>query len=396
MTAAIVHRLSVFPLSIPLRWKVTSARVEYGLTDPVVVSVELTNGTIGYGETLPSRDVTSETVESVVAALGDVFGPALMEFHPESFPEALEAIEALPWQDNAGRQVPAARAAIDMALLDATMRFFSRGVDDVVQWMGLPGFGSPGSLHRVRFSGLLAHEDDGSTLRHLRYLYWRGVRNFTLKVGMQGDLNRLKRTESYLRRPLARGRAALTVDADGWWSKDEAIEWLSDAKGHTITAIEQPVPRGDEEDLPILRDLFETPIIADESVITVEDAQRLVTLRAVDGFNIRLSKCGGLLPALRIAALARRADLDVRFGCMVGETSLLAAAGLRFLQVCPCVSQAEGCFGSLLLSADIATKSLRFGYGGRPPRVVAEGLGVEVVPERIRSLCDREPVVINL
>lgn len=396
MTAAIVHRVSVFPLCIPLHWKVTSARAECRVADPVVVSVELTSGAIGYGETLPRRDLTDETVESVVAALCDVLTPALMEFHPASFPEALEAIEALPWHDKTGHPIPAARAPIDLGLLDATMRTYDRDVDDLVQWMGLPGFGSPGSLHRARFSGLLAHDDEASMLRHLRRLYWHGVRSFTLKVGMQGDLNRLRRVESYLRGPLASNRATLTVDADGWWSKDEAIDWLSDAQGNCITAIEQPVPRGDEEDLCILRDLFEAPVIADESVVTAEDAQRLIDLRAADGFNISLSKCGGLIPSLRIAALGRRAGLDVRLGCMLGETSLLSAAGVRFLQVCPSVSHAEGSLGSLLLSDDIAAKSLRFGYGGRLPRLAAGGLGAEADPLRLQALCDREPVVMNL
>ncbi len=396
MTAAIVYRVSVFPLSIPLNWKVTSARAERGVADPVVVSIELTNGATGYGETLPRRDVTDETVDSVVAALCDVFTPALLEFHPASFPEALEAIEALPWRDRTGHPIPAARAAIDLGLLDATMQAYNRGVDDLVQWMGLPGFGSPGSLRRARYAGLLAHDDEASMLRHLRRLYWRGVRSFTLKVGMQGDLNRLRRVGSYLRGPLTRKGATLTVDADGWWSKDEAIDWLSDAEGNCITAIEQPVPRGDEEDLCILRDLFEVPVIADESVVTAEDAQRLIDVKAADAFNICLSKCGGMIPSLRIASLGRRAGLDVRLGCMIGETSLLSAAGVRFLQVCPSVSHAEGSLGSLLLSDDVAAKSLQFGYGGRLPRLAAGGLGAEPDPSRLQSLCDREPTVINL
>jgi len=331
-----------------------------------------------------------------MAALATTFAPVLMEFHPGSFPEALEAIEALPWQDPAGQQLSAARAAVEMALLDATMRFFDRGPDDVVQWMGLPGFGSPGSLKQVRFGGLLAHEDSATMHSQLRRMYWRGVRHFILKVGMQGDLERLTQVASYLRRPLAGERATLTVDAEGWWSKDEAIEWLSDAGEGHIGAIEQPVARGDEEDFRILSDLFETPIFADESVLSVEDVRRLIDLKAADGVKIGLSKCGGLLPSLRIAALARRADLEVRFGGAAVETSVLSAAGLRFLQVCPSILRAEGCLGSWLLSSDVTSKGLRFGYGGRPPGLGPDGLGAEVDLTRTQPLCDRGPLVIPL
>ena len=163
-----------------------------------------------------------------------------------------------------------------------------------------------------------------------------------------------------------------------------------------IAGLEQPLAKGNESDLLILRDLFDIPLILDESLITIEDGQRLIDLGVADGFNIRISKCGGLLPSLRLAALARRASVEVQLGCMTGETSILSAAGLRFLQVCPAVLRAEGCFGSLLLSDDVVAESLRFGYGGRLPRLRGAGLGVNVDPERIRRLCADEPVVINL
>ncbi|MGD2108278.1 MAG: enolase C-terminal domain-like protein [Phycisphaerae bacterium] len=396
MTNAVIRRLTLFPLSIPLRWRVTTARSSYRLTENIIVSAELADGTIGYGESVPRRDVSDETADSAAGAFEQVFGPALVDFHPSCFPEALEALEALPWQNRSGHRIPATRAAIEMGLLDAAMQSFDRNMDDVVQWMGLPGFGSPGSLDRVRFSGVLADEDDPLTRRRLRGFYWRGVRDFSLSVGMSGDLNRTRRVAAYLRRPLACQRATLTIDAEGWWSKDEAIEWLSDAEDLGITHVEQPLPRSDDQDLLVLRDLFELPVIADESVLSVDDVQRIVSSGAADGVNVGLSKCGGLLPSLRIAAAARRAELSVRLGCALGETSVLAAAGLRFLQVCPGVLQAEGCLGTSLLSDDVTARSLRFGYGGRPPKLGSTGLGPPHDPERIRSLCDGKPIVLVL
>ena len=88
--------------------------------------------------------------------------------------------------------------------------------------------------------------------------------------------------------------------------------------------------------------------------------------------------------------------LATSFGGAVGETSVLSAAGLRFLQVCPSIFRAEGCVGSWLLSSDVTSKGLRFGYGGRPPRLGPEGLGAEADLTRIRPLCDAAPVVIPL
>jgi muconate cycloisomerase len=81
---------------------------------------------------------------------------------------------------------------------------------------------------------------------------------------------------------------------------------------------------------------------------------------------------------------------------MVGETSVLSAAGLRFLEVCPGVTWAEGCFGSFLLSNDVVRKELRFGYAGRPPRLEAGGLGATVNADGLERHCTGEPVVVNL
>ncbi|UCC30903.1 MAG: hypothetical protein JSU86_01240 [Phycisphaerales bacterium] len=396
MSPAVVHHITLFPLTIPLRRKVVHAASRRGLADPVIAAVELTSGVVGHGETHGRHYVTGETVDSVTEAVSGVYAPVLMEFHPTSFPEALEAIEMLPWRDAKSHLIPAARAAIELALLDAAMRTFGRDIDDVVQWMGLPGFGTPGSARQVRFSGVLAAGELASTLRQLRLMYWAGLREFKLKVGLEGDHDRLRRVASYLERAIAGGRASLRVDANGRWSKDEAIEWLSDAAYVPMAAVEQPLPKGNEEDLLILRDLFDAPIVHDESLITIEDAHRLIELGAADGFNIRISKCGGLIPSLRLAALARREGVRLQLGCMVGEASVLSAAGLLFLEVCPGVVWAEGCFGSSLLSSDIVAKPLRFGYGGRPPRLRGRGLGVEVDPQRLRSLCEDQPIVINL
>ena len=396
MSQAVVHRISIFPLMIPLRYRVTHAAAQYGVADPVVVVVELTGGTLGYGETVGQSYVTGESANSVVEAVRSVFAPRLVTFHPASFPDALEVIESLPWYDAKGCHIPAARAAVELALLDAAMRLFNRSMDDVVQWMELSGFGRPGCVGRIRFSHVLAAESTRETLRQLRSMFWYGLRGFKLKVGLEGDRERLERVAAYLKRPLAKGCAWLRIDANGSWSPEEAAAWLGDIAHLPIAAVEQPVPRGEEACLIDLRNRSGIPIVVDESLVTVDDARRLIEQGVADEFAIRLSKCGGLLPSLRIAALAQRANVRVQLSGTLGETSILAAAARRFLEVCPSVAWAQGCLGSFLTSHDVADKSLRFRYGGRAPRLPGPGLGVEVEPDRLRRLCGEEPVVLQL
>ncbi len=392
----VVDKIAIHPLLIPLRGKVSHATSQRGVADPVIVGVELHDGTLGYGETLPRAYVTGETVDSVVEAIRGALCDTVVGFHPASFSEALEFIESLPWKDASGKPIPAARAAVELALLDASMRYYGRDMDDVVRWMGLPGFGSPGSVKRVRFSGVLAADGLERTRRQLRKMYWGGLRQFKLKVGTAGDIERLEHVARYLSKPISNGRASLRLDANGVWKKAEAIEWLCGVDRAAIAAVEQPLHRGEEGDLPEVRRASGVAVFHDESLVTRADAERLIELEVADGFNIRISKCGGLMAALRLAGRARREGVRIQLGCMVGETGILSAAGLRFLEVCPEVEWAEGCFGSFLLAGDVVREKVRFGFGGKPPRLRGPGLGFHVLRPAFERYGERSPVVLNL
>ncbi|MHC4091988.1 MAG: enolase C-terminal domain-like protein, partial [Planctomycetota bacterium] len=151
-----------------------------------------------------------------------------------------------------------------------------------------------------------------------------------------------------------------------------------------LAGIEQPLGKGQDADLPTVRQASRAPLIHDESLVTLDDARRLTALGVAD--NIRISKCGGLLPALRLAHFARQHGAIIQLGCMVGETSILSAAGRRLLEMVPSVAFAEGWFGSFLLRADVVGRPLRFRYGGLGRELPGPGLGVEVDPQRLTPL----------
>jgi len=380
VTVPVVRRISIFPLTIPLRRRVEHAASTRAVADPVVVAVELQNGVVGYGETLPRKYVTGETVESVVASVQSVFVPNLMSFHPATFGDALDALDSLPWQSESGVAVPAARAAVELALLDASMRTFGRGMDDVVRFLDLPGFEQPGSLPVIRFCGVVATSSVQKMPRLLRLMYWSGLRDFKLKVGFEGDVRFVRVALDYLSATIARARASLRVDANGAWSVEEAQAWIHATRDLAISAIEQPLAKENDSFLARVKDTMRevhgetAPLIMhDESLVTIEDAERIAEMGVADAFNIRISKCGGMFPALRLAWFARRRGIAIQLGCMVGETGLLSAAGLRFLSVCPNVRWAEGCFGRLLLKSDIVSRSVRFDLVENPQRWAAMG-----------------------
>ncbi len=396
MRTLAVKRLTIYPLALPMKRKVSHAAGERAVSDPVVVAVELMNGVTGYGETLPRPYVTGETVESVAKLLAGEFVKELLALRADALPAALEMIDALPFLSESGYPCPAARAAVELALLDACLRATNRDVGEVAGWLGLPGFGNPGSVRTIRYSVVLASDSIASLVRTVRLAGLYGICNFKLKVGYPNDDERLRAVVKSIGKRLRRRAATLRLDTNGAWSLAEAVEKLNRWSDVPIAAVEQPLSKTDVDDLPTLRERCNVDVCHDESLVTLEDAHRLLTLGVADWFNIRISKCGGLLPAMRLAGFARHHGVGVQLGCMVGETSILSAAGVRFLENVPGVQFAEGAYGGFLMAADIARRSIRFRYAGRPPRLPSNGLGADVNPDLLAEHCLERPIAIEL
>jgi L-alanine-DL-glutamate epimerase-like enolase superfamily enzyme len=123
----------------------------------------------------------------------------------------------------------------------------------------------------------------------------------------------------------------LCVDVNqGWKNVQEAkemIDWLSDKN---VLFVEQPLPKTEIEGQKYLFQHSALPVIADEFVQIPEDVQKVRGL--FHGINIKLMKCGGLAPALKMAALAKEMGLLLLIGSMT-ETScgIRAAAQLSVL-----------------------------------------------------------------
>jgi L-alanine-DL-glutamate epimerase-like enolase superfamily enzyme len=126
------------------------------------------------------------------------------------------------------------------------------------------------------------------------------------------------------------------------------------------------------------------PVVADESLCSLEDARTLIRERACDVFNVRISKCGGLVNAGRIDRLAREAGLACQLGAQVGEAGILSAAGRHYATRSAGVRWCEGSYGKLLLEEDITDPDVTVGPGGMAPALEGVGIGVTPVAERLQ------------
>ncbi|MEK6644069.1 MAG: enolase C-terminal domain-like protein, partial [Planctomycetota bacterium] len=389
-----IARLTIWQLAIPMKQSFRHATAERSVSEPLIVAVELSDGTVGYGETHPRTYVTGESMEDAIRSVREVFVPLLVEMRPANFGEAIEAAGGLPLVDSTGKVITAARAAVELAVLDAYSRSFERSLETIAGWLGESWLGPPGSVSTARFSGVVSGESPERVARSIRKMRLLRLPHFKLKVGDADDDARIAAAVRVLGRGLQKGKVTLRLDANEAWTLEEASAKLEAWEAYPISSVEQPLGKHAMDDWATLATRTNLPLMADESLVTPEDAETLIARRAASGFNIRISKNGGLIPAIKLAMMARKHHIQCQLGCMVGETSLLSAAGRWFLQLVPGVTFVEGSFGSFLLKDDVVRRGLRFGWAGRWTPMSGHGLGMTVDVARLASLSDHSPVAI--
>src|SRR5207247_8403171 len=114
-----------------------------------------------------------------------------------------------------------------------------------------------------------------------------------------------------------------------------------------------------------------------------------------DLFNIRLSKCGGFIPSLRLAQFARKHGLGYQLGCQVGETAILSAAGRHFASSVADVRYLEGSYDRHLVREALGTRDLTFRWGGWAPALEGPGLGVTVDARALARVTVRKESLVG-
>jgi L-alanine-DL-glutamate epimerase-like enolase superfamily enzyme len=185
---------------------------------------------------------------------------------------------------------------------------------------------------------------------------------YKIKLGTENDIQIIeelrKHTDSVFR-----------IDANAAWKAEEALEKIKIFTELGVEFIEQPLAKDDWEGMKFLFENSPLPLIADESCVSEHDVIKCKGY--FHGINIKLTKCSGITPALRMIQHAREMEMKVMVGCM-NESSIGTAAIAQLLPLLDYVDMD----GPLLLAEDVA-KGVTFDYG----KIIygeGYGLGVEV------------------
>ena len=145
----------------------------------------------------------------------------------------------------------------------------------------------------------------------------------------------------------ANTNAIFRVDANCGWSATETLGNAKALQALGVEFIEQPMKADKLNEMRSIYSDSVLPLIADESCIRESDVVQCAG--AFHGINIKLVKCGGLTPALRMIATAKKLGMKVMVGCMT-ESSVGISAIAHLLPMLDYVDMD----GALLLSNDPA------------------------------------------
>lgn len=387
-----VVELEARQVRIPLRRKVTHASHTRTDTDNVVVRCRLEDGTVGYGEGVPRDYVTGETIDFSLDLLRKSDLPAQLEPCPD-FAAAVRLAERLRLApapgDDRGIVGNAARCAVELAVLDAYGRAFGEPLMNVTKLLA-PDMYEP--RQEVRYSGVIGHPKGWKSRVYPLVYRLAGFGQVKLKVGIPGtdDVKRVRRMRKWLGTGID-----LRLDANEAWPPAEAAARIRALEPFGITSVEQPVRHEDVAALAEVRKQVNTPVMLDESLCGNIDAERAAAGGWCDLFNLRLSKCGGFVPSLRLAQLAKRHGLGYQLGCQVGETAILSAAGRHFATSVKDIRYVEGSYDRHLVWEALSVEDLTFRRGGAAPALVGSGLGVTIDPARVDWVTKRKETLLG-
>lgn len=256
-------------------------------------------GVVGWGEASPIS-YYNETAETVLRTL--LAAEPWISTLEVGSPEDIARI----WQDAWPRLAPsrAAQCALDLALWDLLGRKGGVSVCELV-WGT-----KPAPVTSFCTIGLSNEQELAAKIEELRFNPL-----IKLKSDQHADLSPAER--------VVRSCAGqISVDANCAWGVKSLQELMPRLQALGVLFVEQPVAPGREAVLG----RYPVPLFADESCVEEADVERVG--EHYSGFNIKLVKCGGLTPALRMLRRGRELGLQVMVGCMLESSLLIGAAAV--------------------------------------------------------------------
>lgn len=277
----------------------------------IIVKMETDEGIIGYGEGVADDHVTGESWESTFYTLKHTLAPALIGQNPMNIEKTHDMM------DNTIYGVPTAKATIDIACFDIMGKKLNQPVYQLI-----------GGRYHEEFpvTHVLSIADPEDMAEEAASMIQKGYQSFKMKVGtnVKEDVKRIEAVRERVGNDIA-----IRVDVNQGWKNSANTLTALRSLGHlNIDWIEQPVVADDIDAMAHIRSKTNLPLMIDEGLKGSREMHQIIKLEAADKVNIKLMKCGGIYPAIKLAHQAEMAGIECQVGSMV-ESSVASSAGFH-------------------------------------------------------------------
>ena len=359
-----IVKVETFPVSLPLKKPFKIALGTMTHSPHAVVRITTDEGIVGYGEASTWHVVYGYDQHELVWAIERYLGPAVLGM------DAMNVEAIFERMDSVLPKNLMAKGGIEIACQDARAKA-----------LGIPIFrllGGPlrNPVETIEAVDIVPLE---TAARMAAEYVESGFRYLKIKVGLdpREDVERVR-----VVREAAGPEVKIRVDGNQGYDRASAMKACQAMERFDLQWIEQPLPDWDLEGLAMLAEAFHTPIAVDESLYSLHDVYKIAKAKAADVINIKVAKCGGILPSLKIAHAAQSVGIPCFLGGCI-ETGVGAAAALQFAASAPNLFQGVELIGSGAFTDDILTEPLSMNRG-----VVTlsekPGIGVDVDEEKLK------------
>lgn len=296
------------PLAKPFK---TALRTVLNVED-IVIKIVTDTEQVGFGEAPPTAVITGDTKGSIITAIRDFIKPAIVGMEIDNLDGIFRKLNTCIMKNTS------AKAAVDMAVYDLYAKQYQT---PLYKLLG-------GNKTEVETDITISVNPISQMVADSLEAVQRGYKILKIKVGKEGlkDVERIAAIREAIGPDIK-----IRVDANQGWNAKQSVQIIRamEDKGLDIELVEQPVPAHDIKGMQFVTSHVATPILADESVFTAEDAIHIIQSGAADLINIKLMKTGGIYNALKICDIAELYGVECMIGCMLeGKLSVSAAAHL--------------------------------------------------------------------
>ncbi len=304
-----IEKIETAEVSIPLVTPFKTALRTVESVNDIVVKITVDDGQTGFGEAPPTAVITGDTKGSIRCAIEEFIAPSITGMDLDDLDGIMKKLHGCILKNTS------AKAAVDMAVYDLYAKSCGKPLYKVLG----------GNRSEIETDLTISVNPVDEMVQDSLKAVGQGFRILKIKVGKEGlkDIERIRAI-----REAVGPEISIRVDANQGWNAKQAVRIISAMEdlGIEPELVEQPVPAHDFEGMQYVTSNVYTPILADESVFSAEDAIRICQERAADLINIKLMKTGGIYEALKICAIAETYGVECMTGCMLESKIAVSAA----------------------------------------------------------------------